>query len=841
MTEGMHILYMWVQDNYGKSAEISIPFKVDKSAPALGTVTATSSINSIIITGSATDSIAGLHASPYRYTVGANVTAWLTSTSYTQNSLTPNTSYGVTFEARDTVGHTGTWSQTIYTKAQVPTLMVGAPTSSTLELTVTDGNPAGTQYQIKTGSYYAAQTGALTTTPTWITLNANKKITISGLSANTAYTFTALAKNGAGTVTVASDPAIGITLVAPPATPTNLTYTASPNSITVSWPAVTGATSYSISIDNGATVINNYPGTSYAHTGLAPGVQHTYKVQAQNQGGSSGWSSLLTAATLLNTPSNITATATGTSLTLSWDPVANATSYDAKVDGITKNTTETTIPFGGLNANTPHTYSVRAKNSVSASEWSGDQNRSTRKDVPDVPENLSTAATNSSITLTWDPAAGATTYQVNVDGSIINSGSHTSYVDAGLTPGSAHTYLVRAVNSGGKSGWSVPVTASATPLESGVPANLNALTTSDAVTVTWDPVQDATGYDLHIENDGDVSMIRVAGPSYTQTGLTPGSVCTYKVRSVTGENTSAWSPSLTITVGDNPSGVPGNIETAVDHTSVSLIWDSVHGAASYEIEENGVIVNRVRAVTCVREGLTPNTQYTYRIRAVNTAGTGAWSESVTVITSTTPALPMPGNIIAALTTDSISLAWDAVGGADGYDIEIDQTTVQHVTENRYDLTGLTANTQHQIRVRGVSGDREGAWSSFLTVATLVEGQTGTSGPAGTALTVNVSQGQEIILVLTAADIQGLHNTGFTVAYDAGQLDLADLCATTPRADRDPGDIPGTDLHVTQAAPGAIAFTLRTPVSTGQSFTGLVTTIKFTSKVDGQSVITYQIN
>ncbi len=794
-------------------------------------------------------------ASSYNiYRNGSPLVSGLTAASYTDTGLSPNTSYYYTVYVINSTGSSGgTSSSTLYTFAQIPSITLSNPSSSTLEADVTDSNPPGTLYQVVTGSNYVTQNGALTTTTTWITINS-KKVTVTGLSPNTAYTFTAYAKNGSGNVTVASAPVTGTTLVAPPAIPTNLTYTATASSITVSWPAVTGAVTYSINIDNGAIIVNNYPSTSYVHTGLASGVQHTYSVKAVNAGGSSNWSTPLAAATLLATPANITATSTGTSITLNWSPVANATGYDVKVDGIITSTSNTSITIGGLDANTQHTYDIRATNSVSTSNWSSQQNKSTRLNAPGIPVNLNSTSTNSSITITWSPVPDATTYQVSADGNIINSGSGTSYTDTGLTPGTEHTYMVRAVNSGGKSAWSSPVTASTIPLDPNVPANLTATVTNNDITVTWDLVENATSYHLEI---GELTItdsvygqtvtetvynITVSGTVYSQTGITLGSVYIYRVRSEIGGVISDWSPSITATPGATPTGIPQNITATPGDTSVSLIWDSVSGASGYDIEENGTVIGSVRAVTYTHGGLTPDTQYTYRIRAVNTAGAGEWSAPVTATTLASPPLAVPGNIMAMPTTNSISLLWDPVDGATGYDIEIDQTISQTVTQNVYTLTGLSPDTQHTFRVRAVNGSTQGAWSGVLTATTLTDQPT-TPPPGATSAsyTASVLQDEEFILVFTASDIQNLSNSSFTVTYNPDQLDVEDLYATTSQTDTAVGNIPGTDLSVTQFTPGTAILTLNTPVSPGQSFTGLVTTIRFRSKINGNSVITFSVD
>ncbi|HCC07859.1 MAG TPA: hypothetical protein DEP72_06855 [Clostridiales bacterium] len=843
LSEGTHSIKYEVSDWMSTPVTTTISFKVDKSAPTI-TLTPSSTTNSITLNASATDNIAGLATYPYRYTVGSNDSSWVNQASYTQNSLLPNKEYTVELDVQDSVGHIGSQTQKIWTKAIMPSVTVSNATATSLTVNANDTNPTDTEYQIATGSNYVTQTGELTTTPTWITLN-NKKMVATGLSSNTLYTFSIVAKCGDGTVTQSSS-GTGTTLVPPPETPIGLTSTSINNVITVSWTGVSEMT-YTVNVDDGEIITSVGPFTSYIHTGLNSGEQHTYKIKATNAGGDSDWSTSLTAVTKLDIPSNITATSTATSMTLAWSEVNNATSYDVNVDGVTINTSNTTTTVSGLTAGEQHTYSIRAKNDVATSDWSSQNNKLTRITVPGVPTNVEVDENITSIELIWDEVEDATTYQVSVDGNIINNGTGTIYVDTGLTPDTEHTYMVRAVNSGGKSVWSNQVIGHTKALDPKVPSNLAATATSDSVNLTWSEVTDATGYDLSIEQvngDGtsDTRVETVTDATYTSLGLTVGTVLVCKVRSTINGETSSWSPSITVTVGGNIIGVPQNIEITPTNNAITMSWDKVIGATSYEIEENSNVVGNSRGLTYSHEGLTASTEYTYRVRAVNSSGVGEWSDQVITTTLENPPLSIPGNIIATPTMNTISLVWDTVDGAASYDIEIDDTTTQNVTNNIYTISGLDASSTHTFRVRAVSDSQAGSYSSVLSAMTLATNQqTPPQGTASVTYTANVVSGDDAVIVMTASDIQNLNARTFTVIYNPDQLDIEDLCATTSDADTTMGDIKDTELSISEPILGTLVFTLKTSVIDGQSFTGLVNVIKFNSKISGQTNVTYTIN
>ncbi len=82
-------------------------------------------------------------------------------------------------------------------------------------------------------------------------------------------------------------------------------------------------------------------------------------------------------------PTGLTASAATTSITVSWNKIPYAKSYDIEIDGgLIINTTNTSYLHSQLNPNTQHTYRVRSINVAGISDWSSILAKSTNPVAP---------------------------------------------------------------------------------------------------------------------------------------------------------------------------------------------------------------------------------------------------------------------------------------------------------------------------------------------------------------------------------------------------------------------------------------------------------------------------
>ncbi len=542
--------------------------------------------------------------------------------------------------------------------------------------------------------------------------------TITGLSSNSQHSYCIKAVNAGGESNWSSPISIS-TLIAPPATPVNVDATASTTEITLVWEAVPGADSYSIELD-GSSVVDNITDTSYSVTGLTSNTQHSYRVKAVNAAGGSDWSSPMSISTLIAppaTPVNVNATASTTEITLVWDAVSGANSYSIELDGssIVNNITDTTYTVTGLTSNTEHSYRIKAVNTADESEWSSPVSISTLIAPPATPVNVDVEATTTEITLIWDAVSGADSYSIELDGSsVVNNITTTSYSVKELTSGTKHSYRIKAVNAGGDSDWSSPISISTLIAPPATPVNAAASPTTTKITLVWDEVSGADSYS--IELDGSSVVNNITDHSYTITGLTSGTEHSYRIKAVNAGGDSDWSSPITSTT--LLLAVPSYLgTTSISPSAISLGWSIIQEADSYSVELDGAsVVTNITDNSYVFTGLTPDSEHNFRVKAVNASGESEWSTSIS--SKTMPAvLDTPTDIHVSSGNNYINTYWDNVPSASQYIIEFDGKLYETNNSN-FSIGSYETNSIHTFRVKAKNYFVESEWSEIISVTVL---------------------------------------------------------------------------------------------------------------------------
>lgn len=820
LSEGSHTMKFTAYDGEA-TIPASISFKVDKTAPVIGATSFTSTDTSISITGTATDSVA-MHATPYSYSAGSTESQWTTAASHTISGLVPNTIYSAKFMARDSAGHISQVSKDICTKAQKTTISIGNAGESYLTINVSDSNPADTEYLIKCGSKYVSGHGQLSGTPEWLTLNT-KKINVCGLDANTQYGFTIIARNREGNETDESLQATGYTLAIPPQA---LHFdNINKDSITISWDAISGASGYDIEVDG--EIKDNGLSTSYVHTGLLPETTHTYRVRVRNSGGDGNWSSPESCTTITDkpgVPENISFEVTKTEVALEWSPTAKAEGYDVEIDGVVQdNGTSVTYTHSGLEPDSQHIYRVRAKNAGGAGEWSGYINAVTYPNPPEPAVLKELNITKYSIELTWDEVLKTERYELEVDGTIIDNKSKTTYLHGGLTPLTRHKYRIRGVNAGGTGEWSGYFYFTTHPYEPGIPENVMATSGGNTIRLSWYMASFAWTYEVEIDG---ADIVETDGVGYEHTDLAAGSSHTYRIRSKNISGVSEWTSPVTICASSTVQSMAiENLAAVVTSDAVLLSWDSVAEGLSYEVEADGIVIDTGTETIYNHANLKPATYHNYKIR-VKSEDSAEWSAVLAISTLPfPPGAPIIKDSFAS--NNSIQIWWEPIDDAVSYDVEVDGEIIKGITDVTYLHEDLLPGTAHQYRVRARTLTDVSPWSEMLEKST-----------GSTKYEITCTAGEEFDFSFLARNVQDFKDITFVLVYDEDKLEVTDLFSGTPFKDlQESGIIPGTNLTV-KYKPGRIEYTVNGSIVPGTLWSGEIAGIAFKAKASCTTFIEY---
>ena len=305
----------------------------------------------------------------------------------------------------------------------------------------------------------------------------------------------------------------------------------------------------------------------------------------------------------------------------------------------------------------------------------------------------------------WDNVTSATGYDITINEQLLTD-VKSPFLYQNAQPGTEYFVTIRAKNSGGigrwcnnQSIWTIP----------DVPENIITVPTSDSVRISWDPVTGATGYDIEVYGS---AVDAGAQEWYTHIGLNSNNQQIYRVRAKNSSGNGDWSSYVAETTLP---GVPSYIRTEANDSEITVCWDAMPGALTYDIEIDGNIINGLVEPKYEHKQLQPNTIHSYRLRSIGLNGTSDWSHLAECTTLFSP----PENINVNLTTTQIQLEWSPIDGADGYDVEIDGQIYNNDRKTTFLHTGLTPDSQHIYRVRAKNSSIEGIWSQPLTKATLL--------------------------------------------------------------------------------------------------------------------------
>jgi len=431
-------------------------------------------------------------------TRGGQTCAWTTGAlSCAVSGLTNGDTYIFTVTATNSVG-TGVASSAsspvvpVVTVPSAPTILTATPGSTTITLVWTapsDGGSTLTGYNVYQGTSAGGE--KYTTPVNGGTLITGTTVTVNNLTNAKSYYYTVEAANALG-LSVASNEVWAIPAGTVPGAPTAIKAVSGDASATVTWTApsnrggsavasykVTAADS-TVPARGGQTCTWTTGAFSCTVAGLTNGDSYTFTVTATNSVGTGGVSvasaAIIPAVTVPSAITNVVATPGNTTVALAWSAPANGGSvitgydvyqgtssggenYSAPVNGTTPIAATQVIVTGLTNGKTYY-FTVKAANALGLSAASTQSLAIPAATVPAAPLGITAFAGNASAKVTW--LAPSSSGDSAVDGYVVTSytGSSVRAVRsfnsistietiAGLTPGTAYSFTVAAVNATG--------------------------------------------------------------------------------------------------------------------------------------------------------------------------------------------------------------------------------------------------------------------------------------------------------------------------------------------------------------------------------------------------------
>jgi titin len=662
--------------------------------------------------------------------------------------------------------------------------------------------------------------------------------TVTGLTNGTTYRATIRAFSSVGPGIASANSASFVPYKGPSAPPI-VSIAPGDGQITVTWsPAANNGsaiTRYDVEAQPGGNSCSTTgTGTSCTISPLTNGTAYSISVYATNDAGGGEVSTsetLITPRTLAGLPTNVVINPGDRQLGVSWRaPSSNGgspvTSYTVTAQPGSVTCTaiapSTSCNLLGLSNGGVYSITVVATNpagdSVSSSTVTGSP-----VTIPGKPTISATEPGSNSVLVRWRApsatgGASVSSYTVVASpggNSCTTTGAVLFCTVTGLDNGTTYAFTVTATNTAG--------TGTASASYNGVPAtiasaprNISVTPVNGGITATWAvPSYDGgtaiTGYIATVRSTGDTCTTNASTRTCTFTSLVNGSTYVVDVVATNNAGNSEAASSSNVTPRTVPSK-PIQVSLTPGAATIRVSWTAPLSDGGSSITSYLATATPGVGVTCTSTGtycdflsLTPGTNYSVTVVAVNAAGTGAASSSISSMPFTNPGAP---NSVAAVADDGqVLVSWAAPtsnGGSDITGYVATATLSTNVfscsapsTATSCLIKGLTNGSKYSIKVSASNGAGAGPESA-------VAGTTTPRGVPNAPTLVSVDpQNQSLVVKWRAISTNADNNGSPIIRYIAKAMPSGQTCQVDGFTTVNGSSVANTTCTITGLTNGAI--------------------------------------
>ena len=522
---------------------------------------------------------------------------------------------------------------------------------------------------------------------------------------------------------------------------TSLVYNTN-RSVTLGWNEAEGANGYAIAKYHAGKFVNYFytTDTTYTDYTTVGGTVYAYQINPYYSNGKSAAYAYWTKASALTTlyrPAVHNANSTPENMNINWYKIDGAKTYQVAFmrKGDTawnyRTTTKTyyNVPYPTQGAT--YYIQVRPINDNIAGPWSEVNNHDI--EPLGVPTITGIDTTYDKITFNWDAVKDAKAYDIafrrTVDEEDVWHHKTATATDTSLsvnnpTPGTTYTVKVRSLC--GKASGEYSETSDSDIPVLGTPTITGIESTYEKMTVNWNAVDDATGYEIAYKRTTDAdtawNLRQTTATSYSVSEPTPTATYNVKVRAL--YNSVKGNESQVKTHNISALGVPEITDINSTVETLNITWSKADGATSYDVafrrtnvDAEGVWHHKTSTGTSIRvDKPTQGATYQVKVRAVRNNNYGEYSE---ISTNDIPVLGVPQNVSIDSTVKWIFINWNKADNATSYRIAIMCSTDKEwthytTTDTSYMYENPVKGATYYIQVQALCGSIAGNYTKVNT-------------------------------------------------------------------------------------------------------------------------------